>query len=183
MAKLIFSTIASLDGYIEDRDGRFDWSEPDGEVHSFVNDRLRSVGTYLYGRRLYEVMAAWETLGTDGEPHIRDFAGIWKAADKVVYSRTLPAPTTARTKIEREFDPAVVADLKRAAGRDLEIGGPELAGHAFRNGLVDECHLFLSPIIVGGGKRALPDDVVLALELMEERRFDNGVVYLAYRSS
>ena len=182
MAKLIFSMIASLDGYIEDAEGRFDWSEPDAEVHAFVNDDSRTVGTYLFGRRLYEVMTAWETLGTgDEDPaHIRDFARLWREADKVVYSRTLAAPSTARTRIERDFDPAVVAEMKRTADRDLAIGGPELAAQAFRTGLIDECHLFLSPVIVGGGKRALPSDVVLRLELKEQRRFDNGVVYLAY---
>jgi dihydrofolate reductase len=181
MAKLIYSALMSLDGYNADEDGNFDWAEPDEEVHSFVNDLERPAGTYLYGRRMYEVMAAWETV-TDQTPHIRDFAEIWRAADKVVYSRTLETPSSARTRIERDFDPEAVRRMKAAAGSDLSVGGPDLAAHAFRAGLVDECHLFLAPVVVGGGNRALPDKVRVPLELLEERRFGNGVVYLRYRT-
>jgi dihydrofolate reductase len=183
MAKLTFSAIASLDGYIEDEDGRFAWAEPDEEVHTFINDLERPIGTYLYGRRLYETMVAWETIGlADQPPFIRDFAETWQAADKIVYSRTLESASTARTRIEREFDPDAVRELKAAAGRDLAVGGPDLAASAFRVGLVDECHLFLAPIVVGGGKRFLPDGVRLKLELLAERRFGNGMVYLRYRA-
>ena len=181
MGKLIYSALASLDGYVADEDGRFDWAEPDEEVHTFLNDLERPVGTYLYGRRMYEVLVAWET-STDQTPHIRDFAEIWRAADKVVYSRTLAAPSSARTRIERDFDPEAVRRMK-AAGRDLTVGGPELAAHAFKAGLVDECQLFLAPIVVGGGNQALPDKVRVRLELLDERRFGNGVVYLRYRTS
>jgi dihydrofolate reductase len=184
MAKLIYSVIASLDGYTADEDGNFGWAEPDDEVHRFVNDLERPVGTYLYGRRMYEAMAPWETDPTipDQSPTARDFAELWQAADKVVYSRTLAAPSTARTRIERDFDPEAVRQLKAAAGRDLTVGGPELAAHAFRAGLVDECHLFLAPIVVGGGNQALPDHVRLRLELLDERRFGNGMVFLGYRT-
>src|SRR6187397_967412 len=168
MAKLIYSSIASLDGYVADEDGKFDWAAPDDEVHAFVNDLERPVGTYLYGRRMYETMAVWETDPTFAEhsPVTRDFAGIWRNADKIVYSRTLDAASTARTRIERSFDPDTVRRLKTAAGRDLAIGGPNLAAGAFRAGLVDECHLFLAPILVGGGKGALPGGVRLRLELV-----------------
>jgi dihydrofolate reductase len=184
VAKLIYSAIASLDGYIEDEDGKFDWAEPDEEVHAFINDLERAVGTYLYGRRMYEVMAGWETDHTlaDQSPFMRDFAQIWQAADKIVYSRTLAAVATARTRIERDFDPEAVRRMKAAAGRDLTVGGPDLAAQAFRAGLVDECHLFLAPIAVGGGKRSLPDNVRLKLELLEERRFGSGWVHLRYRT-
>jgi dihydrofolate reductase len=183
VAKLIYSALASLDGYVADEHGRFDWAAPDAEVHAFVNDLERPVGTHLYGRRLYEVMAAWETLDTaDEPPQMRDFAEIWQAADKVVYSRTLKAVSTARTRIEREFDPEAVRRLKAVAERDLVIGGPELAGQAIAAGLVDEYHLFLAPILVGAGKQALPDGVRLELELLDEHRFGNGMVYLRYRS-
>jgi dihydrofolate reductase len=181
MGKLIYSAITSLDGYVADEDGRFDWAEPDEEVHTFLNDLERPVGTYLYGRRMYEVLAAWETID-DPTPHIRDFAEIWRAADKVVYSGTLATPSSARTRIEREFDPEAVRQLKAAAGHDLSVGGPNLAAHAFRAGLVDECQLFLAPIVVGGGNQALPDDVRVRLELLDERRFGNGVVFLRYRT-
>jgi dihydrofolate reductase len=183
MARLIYSVIASLDGYVADEDGNFDWAEPDEEVHTFVNDLERPVGTYLYGRRMYEVMLAWESWDTaDQPPFIQDFARIWQAADKIVYSRTLPAAATARTRIERTFDPEAVRRLKAAAGRDLAVAGPHLAAHAFRAGLVDECHLFLAPIVVGGGTRSLPDQVRLGLELLDERRFGNGMVHLRYRT-
>jgi dihydrofolate reductase len=184
MAKLIYSAITSLDGYIADEDGNFDWAAPDEEVHRFVNDLERPVGTYLFGRRMYEVMVAWETIPTDGDqpPAMGDFAGLWRAADKVVYSTTLPSVSTARTRLERAFDPEAVRRLKASADADLAVGGPGLAAHAFRAGLVDECHLFLTPILVGGGTRALPDKLHLELELLDERRFGGGVVHLSYRT-
>jgi dihydrofolate reductase len=184
MAKLIYSAITSLDGYIADEDGNFDWAAPDEEVHRFVNDLERPVGTYLFGRRMYEVMVAWETIPTDGDqpPAMGDFAGLWRAADKVVYSTTLPSVSTARTRLERAFDPEAVRRLKASADADLIVGGPGLAAHAFRAGLVDECHLFLTPILVGGGTRALPDKLHLELELLDERRFGGGVVHLSYRT-
>jgi dihydrofolate reductase len=184
MAKLIYSAIASLDGYVADEDGKFDWAAPDEEVHTFVNDLERPVGTYLYGRRMYEVMVYWETAHTlaDQRPFSRDFAEIWQAADKIVYSRTLEAVSSARTRIERDFDPEAVRELKAAAGRDLTIGGPELAAQALGAGLVDEVQLFLAPVVVGGGNRALPDNVRVNLELLDERRFGNGTVYLHYRT-
>ena len=182
MAKLIYSAIASLDGYVADEDGHFGWAEPDEEVHAFVNDLERPVGTHLYGRRLYEVMLAWETIDpADQPPYIRDFAEIWRAADKIVYSNTLEAASSARTRIERDFDPDAVRQLKASAASDLMVGGPELAAHAFKAGLVDECHLFLAPIVVGGGKPAFADGVRLKLELVDERRFAKGMVYLRYR--
>jgi dihydrofolate reductase len=181
MARLIYSAIASLDGYIADAEGRFDWSAPDEEVHAFVNDRERPIGTYLYGRRMYDVMAVWETMSTDGEPPaMRDYAEIWRAAEKVVYSRTLDAPRTPRTRIERDFDAAAVRALKEGAAADLSVGGAELAGQALRAGLVDEVSLFLSPVAVGGGTPALPQGVRVDLELLEERRFAGGVVHLRY---
>ncbi len=185
MAKLIYSAIASLDGYVADEDGNFDWAAPDEEVHTFVNDLERPVGTYLYGRRMYEVMAYWETARalTDQPPVVMDFAGIWQAADKVVYSTTLEAVSSARTRIERGFDPEAVRRMKAAAGRDLTVGGPDLAAQALRAGLVDECRLFVAPILVGGGKQSFPDDVRLHLELLDQRRFGNGMAYLRYRTS
>jgi dihydrofolate reductase len=184
MAKLIYSVLSSLDGYIADENGNFDWAAPDEEVHTFVNDLERPVGTYLYGRRMYEVMVAWETPDTfaDQRPVMLDFAELWQAADKVVYSRTLEEVSSARTRIERAFDPDAVRQMKASAGRDITVGGPDLAAQAFRAGLVDECQLFLTPIIVGGGKRALPDKARVKLELLDERRFGNGVVYLGYRT-
>jgi dihydrofolate reductase len=183
VGKLIYTAISSLDGYIEDQAGQFDWAEPDAEVHGFVNDLERAAGTYLYGRRMYETMAGWETDPSLAavSPLMRDFAAIWQAAEKVVYSRTLQGISTSRTRIERDFHPQAVRQLKSAAPRDLTIGGPELAGHAFRAGLVDECHLFLVPVIVGGGKPALPRGVRLPLELVDERRFGGGTVFLHYR--
>ncbi|HEX5761841.1 MAG TPA: dihydrofolate reductase family protein [Solirubrobacterales bacterium] len=184
--KLIYSTIASLDGYIADESGGFDWAEPDAEVHAFVNDLMRDVGTYLYGRRMYETMAVWETdpaLAAESE-ETRDFAQLWQAAEKVVYSTTLEAASTRRTRIERSFDPEAVRQLKASAERDLAIGGgPGLAAHAFRAGLVDECDPFLVPIIVGGGKRMLPEGLRQELELVTERRFEGGMVHLHYRVS
>ena len=184
MARLIYSAIASLDGYIEDEDGNFDWAVPDEEVHAFANDLLRPLGIYLYGRRMYETMTGWETEPTLAErsPLMRDFAETWQAADKVVYSRTLEAVSTARTRIERDFDPEAVRQMKVSAGGDISVSGPALAAHAFRAGLVDECHLFVVPILVGGGKRSLPDDVRVSLELLDERRFGGGMVYLRYRT-
>ena len=184
MAKLIYSAIASLDGYVADADGNFDWAVPDEEVHTFINDLERPVGAYLYGRRMYETMVGWETDPTlaDRSPLMRDFAEIWQAADKIVYSKTLEAVSTARTRIERDFDPEAVRQMKDVAGRDLIVGGPELAAQAFRAGLVDECHLFVVPMVVGGGKRSLPDNVRIELELLDERRFGNGMVYLEYRT-
>jgi dihydrofolate reductase len=182
MAKLIYAPIASLDGYVEDEEGRFDWATPDEEVFGFVNELERPIGTHLYGRRMYETMMSWETASTEAEPAvIRDFAGIWRAADKIVYSRALQTVSSARTRIEREFDRDAVRQLKQSSGADITVGGAELAGHAIGAGLVDECHLFLCPIVVGGGKRALPDDVRAQLELLDERRFRNGVVHLHYR--
>jgi dihydrofolate reductase len=184
MAKLIYSAITSLDGYIEDELGRFQWAEPDEEVHAFVNDLVRPAGTYLYGRRMYETMVGWETHPTLAERSSAsaDFAGIWQAADKVVYSTTLESASTARTRIERAFDPEATRRMKASAARDVMVGGANLAAHAFRAGLVDECQLFLAPSVVGGGKRALPDGLRLDLELLDERRFGSGMVHLRYRT-
>lgn len=183
MANLIYAAIASLDGCIADESGRFDWAAPDAEVHAFVNDLERDVGTYLYGRRMYETMVDWETdpTLTAGSEETRDFARIWQAAEKIVYSSTLEAARTRRTRIERSFEPEAVRRLKASAQSDLAIAGPGLAAHAFRAGLVDECHLFLVPAIVGGGKRALPENLRLELELVAERRFESGMVHLHYR--
>jgi dihydrofolate reductase len=184
MAKLIYSAITSLDSYVADENGNFDWAAPDEEVHRFVNDLERPIGTYLYGRRIYETMVYWETAHTlpDQPPFIQDFAGIWQAADKIVYSKTLDTPSSARTRIERDFDPDAVRRMKASAERDISVGGPDLAAQAIKAGLVDEYHLFLTPIIVGGGKQSLPDNVRLELELLDERRFGNGVVHLHYRT-
>ena len=184
MAKLIYSAITSLDGYVADENGNFDWAAPDEEVHRFVNDLERPIGTYLYGRRIYETMVYWETAHTlpDQPPFIQDFAGIWQAADKIVYSKTLETLSSARTRIERDFDPDAVRRMKASAERDISIGGADLAAQAMKAGLVDEYHLFLTPIIVGGGHQSLPDNVRLELELLDERRFGNGVVHLHYRT-
>jgi dihydrofolate reductase len=182
MARLIYSAIASLDGYVADEQGNFDWLAPDKEVFAFVNDQERTVGTYLYGRRMYEVMVVWETMETAGQPDVvRDFAEIWWAADKIVYSRTLDAVASERTRIEREFNAETVRQMKASADRDITVGGPELARQALAAGLVDECHLFLAPLLLGGGTRALPDGVQLWPELLDERRFASGVVHLHYR--
>jgi dihydrofolate reductase len=183
MAKLIYSTITSLDGYVADEDGNFDWAAPDEEVHTFVSDLERPVGTYLYGRRMYETMAGWETDPTlaDRSPLMRDFAQIWRAADKIVYSRTLGTVSTARTRIERDFDPEAVRRMKAQAERAISVGGPELAAQALKAGLVDECHLFVTPVVVGGGKRSLPPNVRLEFELLDECHFQGGVVHLHYR--
>jgi dihydrofolate reductase len=183
MAKLIYSALASLDGYVADEDGNFDWAEPDEEVHTFVNDLDRLVGTYLLGRRMYEVLVYWETIAlADQPPFIRDFAEIWRAADKIVYSKTLEEVSSARTRIERDFEPEAVRQMKAAAERDLTVGGPDLAAQAFKAGLVDECRLFVAPILVGGGTQSLPDNFRLELELLDERRFGNGMVHLRYRT-
>jgi dihydrofolate reductase len=184
MANLIYSAITSLDGYVADEDGNFDWAAPDEEVHGFVNELERQVSTYLYGRRIYETMVYWETAHTlpDQPRVVEDFAQIWQAADKIVYSRTLETVSSARTRIERDFDPEAVGQLKASAGRDLSVGGPDLAAQAIKAGLVDEYHLFLTPIVVGGGKPSLPDQVRVKLELLDERRFGSGVVHLHYRT-
>jgi len=183
VAKLVYSALASLDGYVEDSSGNFEWAAPDEQVFAFVNDLERPIGTYLYGRRMYETMVYWETEGTaGGQPAVvRDFAELWRAAEKIVYSRTLRTPSSARTRIEHEFDPAAIRRLKRSSATDITVGGAQLAGEAMAAGLVDECHLLLGPVLVGGGKRALPDDVRVQLELLDSRRFDSGVVHLHYR--
>lgn len=183
MAKLIYSALASLDGYVEDSQGKFDWAAPDEEVHAFVNDLERPIGTYLYGRRMYETMVVWDTRGTgvDQRAVSRDFAEIWQGAEKIVYSRTLHTPSSTRTRVEREFNASAVRLLKESSASDISVGGAELAGQAMAAGLVDELHLFWGPIMVGGGKRALPDEVQVQLDLLAERRFRNGVVYLHYR--
>src|SRR5438874_2272853 len=179
MAKLIYSAITSLDGYVADQGGDFDWSVPDEEVHAFVNDLERPVGTYLYGRGMYEVMVAWETPHTlaDQSRVTQDYAEVWQAADKIVYSKTLESVSSARTRIEREFEPEAVLQLKARAARDITVGGPDLAGQAILAGLVDELHLFVVPTVVGGGTRSLPDGVRVRLELLGERRFGSGVVH------
>jgi dihydrofolate reductase len=179
MARLIYTAIASLDGYVADADGKWDWSMPDEEVHAFVNDLERPSGTHLYGRRMYEVLVAWETID-DPAPLMRDYAEIWRAAQKIVYSRTLDVVSSARTRIEREFDPAAIRRMKAMERRDISIGGPALAAAALRAGLIDEIHLLLSPVVVGGGNPALPDGVRVDLELLDERRFGNGAVHLHY---
>jgi len=178
---LVYSAIASLDGYVVDAEGNFDWAAPDEEVHAFVNELERPIGTYLYGRRMYETMVFWEDADrVAGEPAaMRDFSEIWRAANKVVYSRTLESVSSVRTRLERDFDPEAVRQLK--AEGDVSVGGAELAAEALRAGLVDELHLFLTPVIVGGGTRALPDGLRLSLELVDERRFDSGVVYMRHR--
>ena len=185
MAKLIYTAITSLDGYVEDATGNFDWGAPGREVHAFINDLERPIGTYLYGRRMYETMVFWESVdtGPDQPAVTRDYAEIWRAAEKIVYSRSLQTVSSARTRIERELDPNTVRELKETSTADITIGGAELAGQALALGLVDECHLFLGPILVGGGKRALPDNISAQLELLDERRFGNGVVHLRYRVS
>jgi dihydrofolate reductase len=185
MAQLIYAAITSLDGYVADEDGKFDWSAPDEEVHAFVNDLERPVGTHLYGRRMYDVMAVWEhpeTFAGD-EAVMLDFAAIWQAADKIVYSKTLEAVSSTRTRIEREFDVDAVRQMKATADRDITIGGPTLAAHALEAGLVDVCHLFVTPVVVGGGTHWLPDGLRLKLELLDEHRFTNGVVHLHYRTA
>jgi dihydrofolate reductase len=185
VARLIYSAIASLDGYIEDVDGSFDWAAPDEEVHGFVNDLERPVGTYLYGRRMYETMQYWETADSESDQSAvaLDFATLWQAADKIVYSTTLESVITARTRIEAQFDPDDVRSMKASVDRDISVGGPDLAGQAIKAGLVDEINLFVHPVVVGGGKPALPSDVFVRLDLVEQRRFDSGVVHLRYTVS
>lgn len=181
MGKLIYMAITSLDGYVADREGRFDWSMPDAQVHDYVTELQRPVGTYLYGRRLYDVMAVWETLEAPPEfPWLLDFAKVWRTAGKVVYSTTLEEVSTAKTRIEREFDPAAIRRMKETSEQDITVGGATLAGQAIKAGLVDECQLFLTPHLVGGGTRALPDDIRLDLELLGQRDFGNGVMYVRY---
>ena len=184
MARLLYSAITSLDGFVADVEGRFDWAAPDEEVHAFVNDLEREVGTYLYGRRMYDVMQVWQTMptGVDEPAVIRDYAEIWRGADKVVHSTRLEEVTTPRTTLVRAFDPAEVRRLKDTAARDISVGGPHLAAAAFRAGLVDDVHLFLNPVVVGGGNRALPEGVRLDLALVDEHRFTGGVVHLHYRA-
>jgi dihydrofolate reductase len=183
MAKLIYAAITSLDGYVADPDGKFDWAAPDEEVHMFVNELEREVGTYLYGRRMYEVMTFWETASTSDEesPAMRDYTRIWQATDKIVYSKTLKDVSTSRTRLEPSFEADAIREMKASSERDISIGGPELAGQAFGAGLVDEFHLFLNPILVGAGNAALPKDVRLKLELLDEHRFSSGVIHLHYR--
>jgi dihydrofolate reductase len=183
MAKLIFTAITSLDGYIEDEAGTFDWAAPDDEVLRFLNDLERPIGTYLYGRRMYETMVNWETADVlrDQSPLAWDWMQLWRAADKVVYSRSLEAASSARSRIVRDFDPRAIWAMKNSLERDITVGGPDLAAQAFKAGLVDQCQLFLTPVLIGGGKPALPKEVRLDLELVTEHRFDNGVVFLDYR--
>jgi dihydrofolate reductase len=184
MASLIYTAIASLDGKVADADGNFDWAAPDEQVHAFINDLERPIGSYLYGRQMYAVMSVWETMPTDDQQPavIRDYARIWRAADKIVYSTTLSAVATARTRIERVFDVQAVSRLKAAAVADMSVAGPTLAGQALRAGLVDECRLFLAPVTVGSGTAMLPHDLLLRMELIQLHRFDNGMVYLRYRT-
>jgi dihydrofolate reductase len=184
VARLVYTAITSLDGYVADADGNFDWAEPSEEVHAFVNDLERPIRTYLYGRRLYEVMVAWETMpNLAGQPAvIQDYAKIWQAADKIVYSRTLHATSSVRTRIERDFDPEAIRRMKAESASDISVGGPTLAASAIKAELVDEYHLFLHPIVVGGGTQALPDHVRVKLELLDERRFAGGAVHLHYRA-
>jgi len=183
MAKLIYSALTSLDGYVSDEDGNFDWAVPSEEVHAFANDLERSIGTHLYGRRMYETMVYWETAHTlpESSPVELDFAEVWQSADKIIYSTTMDEVSCARTRIERDFEPDSIRQLKRSADRDLSVGGAELAAQAIKAGLVDEYHLFLNPVLVGGGTAALPDNIRLDLELVDEHRFRNGVVHLHYQ--
>ena len=182
MARLLYMAITSLDGYVADAKGSYDWAMPDDEVFAFVNDFERPVGTYLYGRRLYQEMTGCATAhASPGQsPLMLDFARIWQAADKIVYSRSLETVSTARTRLERSFDPEAVRQLKARAARDITVGGPALAAEAIKADLVDECHLVISPVVVGCGKKALPGDVRLQLQLLDERRFGNGAVHLRY---
>jgi dihydrofolate reductase len=181
-ANLIYSALTSLDGFVADENGNFDWAAPDEEVHAFVNDLERPAGTYLLGRRMYDVLAVWdsEDIAVGQPPVIGDYAAIWRAADKIVYSRSLESVSAARTRIERVFEPEAVRSLKAGAARDLSIGGPELAAQALRAGLVDEVRFFLNPIVIGRGNPSLPTDLRVPLRLLDERRFGNGVVYVRY---
>ena len=182
MARLVYAAITSLDGYVADEQGNFDWSAPDEEVHRFVNGLERGIGTHLLGRRMYEVLRVWDAFGTgaDDPDAIREYGELWRDADKIVFSTSLDAVSTARTRLERRFDPEAVADLKEHSNRDISIGGPALAAQALAAGVIDAIHLLLSPVIVGGGNAALPNDLRLDLELLDERRFGNGVVHLHY---
>jgi len=182
VARLLYTVISSLDGFHADENGSFDWAVPDAEVHAFINDLERPTGTHLFGRRMYEMMKGWETAldGPDQQPVMLDFARLWLDTDKIVYSRTLTDVSTARTRIEREFDPAAVARLKESATRDLSVSGPVLARDAFAAGLVDECRVFVTPVLLGGGQQAFPVGVRQGLELVEERRFKGGMMYLRY---
>jgi dihydrofolate reductase len=184
MAHLIYVINSSLDGYIEDVNGKFDWTTPDEEQFRFITDLIRPAGTYLYGRRMYETMMVWETDPSVGaaSPLRSSFADMWQAANKIVYSKTLQTVSTCKTDLERNFDPQAIRQLKVSVEHDILIGGPELAAHAFRSGLIDECHLFLAPIILGGGKPSLPDNVRLELKLLDQRHFENGVVFLRYQA-
>jgi dihydrofolate reductase len=182
VSKLVYTAIASLDGYVEDERGGFEWARPDEEVHAFANELERPVGTHLLGRRLYETMRVWETFGLDHpSPIVREFGELWRSAEKIVYSRTLETPSTARTRIERRLEPESIRRLKAQATRDLSVGGAELAAQAIDAGLVDELGLFVVPVLVGGGKRALAQQMRSQLELLDERRFAGGFVYLRYR--
>jgi dihydrofolate reductase len=184
MARLIYSVLASLDGYVADPDGKFDWAEPSEDVHTFVNDLQRPIGTMLLGRRMYDVLVAWETIDTADQPaFIRDFADLWRGTYKIVYSRTLERVSSEKTLIERTFDADAIRQMKESSERDLSVGGPELAAQAIRARLVDEIQLFLSPIVVGGGTRAIPDGVRERLDLQDERRFRDGTVFLHYRTA
>lgn len=184
MATLVYSAVASFDGYVADKDGKFDWAEPDEEVHAFINELERPIGTYLYGRNMYETMVYWETAQSAVEqtPVLREFAQIWKAADKIVFSKALESVSSGKTRIESNFDPERVRKIKEQTGGAISIGGASLASGAIRAGLVDEWHFFVVPVIVGGGRRALPDGFNQKLELLDQRRFGNGTVFLHYRT-
>jgi dihydrofolate reductase len=184
MANLIYSSIMSLDGYVADRSGGFAWAAPDAEEHAYINELERAIGTHLLGRRMYEVLSVWDSddPALMSEPETREYAAIWRGTDKIVFSTTLADVSTARTRLERAFDVDAVRELKRASTRDLSVGGPDLAATAIAAGLVDEWHLFVHPVVVGGGTRSMPDDVRVDLELMDERRFSSGVVHARYRT-
>jgi dihydrofolate reductase len=182
VAKLMYVSNVSLDGFIEDEHGGFEWTEPDDGQFAFVTDLVRPVGTYIYGRRLYETMAVWETepaLSAQSDLYA-EFARVWQAADKIVYSSTLDAVSTGNSRLERRFDPDSIRKMKATTSRDLMVGGANIAAYAFNAGLIDECHLFICPCVVGRGKPSLPSDLRAKLELLDERRFDNGVVYVRH---
>jgi dihydrofolate reductase len=184
VARLVYSAICSLDGFVADENGNFDWAAPDQEVHEYVNDLERGIGTYLYGRRMYDVMREWQTMDVSSAPaFVREYAEIWRGADKIVYSRSLEEVSTPLTRLESEFDPAEVGRLKDSAPSELSVGGPTLAAEALRAGLVDDLHLFVVPHLVGGGTRALPAGIRRLLRLESERRFANGTVHLHYRDA
>lgn len=182
MSKLIYSAITSLDGYVADESGTFDWAMPDEEVHAFINDLERPIGTYLYGRKMYETMVVWSTMNVENEPDcMRDYAQIWKAADKIVYSKTLKKVSSSKTFIKTNFEPQDIKRLKQSSTSDLAIGGPQIAAEAIKAGLVDEYHQFIAPVIIGSGNAWLPDNVRINLELVDQKRFPNGFIYLRYR--